>query len=126
MGRLAALDLGDETPDGGRVQGDAEPFEGAAVGVALLGGGFVQVFDAFSPFGLFETAELVFQPGEDAPAFRGVVPRVLFGFEEALTPLVFFVLALMSKEAAVTLEGAGLINVLRANDPQIFTDPSSI
>ena len=31
-----------------------------------------------------------------------------------------------TKEAPVTLEGAGLINVLRANDPQIFTDPSSI
>jgi minor extracellular serine protease Vpr len=31
-----------------------------------------------------------------------------------------------TKEASVTLEGAGLINVARANDPQIFTDPSSI
>jgi subtilisin family serine protease len=31
-----------------------------------------------------------------------------------------------TKEASVTLEGAGLINVLRANDPQVFTDPASI
>jgi hypothetical protein len=31
-----------------------------------------------------------------------------------------------TKEAPVTLEGAGLINVARANDPQVFTDPSSL
>ncbi len=31
-----------------------------------------------------------------------------------------------TSEAAVTLEGAGLINVARANDPQIFSDPSSV
>ena len=31
-----------------------------------------------------------------------------------------------TKEASVTLEGAGLINVARANDPQIFTNPTSI
>ena len=31
-----------------------------------------------------------------------------------------------TSEAAVTLEGAGLINVARANDPQIFTDPASV
>src|SRR5262249_29835133 len=31
-----------------------------------------------------------------------------------------------TKEAPVTLEGAGLINVPRADDPQIFTDPMSI
>ena len=31
-----------------------------------------------------------------------------------------------TSEAAVTLEGAGLINVARANDPQIFSDPASI
>ena len=31
-----------------------------------------------------------------------------------------------TSEAAVTLEGAGLINVARANDPQIFSDPASV
>jgi minor extracellular serine protease Vpr len=31
-----------------------------------------------------------------------------------------------TSEAAVTLEGAGLINVARANDPQIFTNPASL
>jgi subtilisin family serine protease len=31
-----------------------------------------------------------------------------------------------TKEAAVTLEGAGLINVARADSPQVFTDPASI
>jgi hypothetical protein len=31
-----------------------------------------------------------------------------------------------TKEAAVTLEGAGLINVARADNPQVFTDPASI
>jgi subtilisin family serine protease len=31
-----------------------------------------------------------------------------------------------TKEAAVTLEGSGLINVARADSPQVFTDPASI
>jgi minor extracellular serine protease Vpr len=31
-----------------------------------------------------------------------------------------------TKEALVTLQGAGLANVLAADDPQIFTDPSSL
>jgi minor extracellular serine protease Vpr len=31
-----------------------------------------------------------------------------------------------TKEAAVTLEGSGLINVARADSPQLFTDPASI
>ena len=31
-----------------------------------------------------------------------------------------------TKEAAVTLEGAGLINVARADSPQVFTNPASI
>ena len=31
-----------------------------------------------------------------------------------------------TKEAAVTLEGAGLINIPRADDPQIFTNPASL
>ena len=31
-----------------------------------------------------------------------------------------------TQEAPVTLEGAGLINVARADDPQIFTDPASL
>ena len=30
-----------------------------------------------------------------------------------------------TKEAAVTLEGSGLINVARADSPQLFTDPAS-
>ena len=31
-----------------------------------------------------------------------------------------------TREAPVTLEGGGLINVPRANDPQVFTDPASL
>jgi len=31
-----------------------------------------------------------------------------------------------TQEAAVTLEGAGLINVMAADDPQLFTNPSSL
>ena len=31
-----------------------------------------------------------------------------------------------TQEAPVTLEGGGLINVVRANDPKVFTDPASL
>jgi hypothetical protein len=31
-----------------------------------------------------------------------------------------------TQEAPVTFEGGGLINVMRANDPQVFTDPASL
>src|SRR5258706_4677391 len=57
------------------------------------------------------------RPGPPSPP-PGIYPARTQRTQRRATP--------RTKEAPVTLEGAGLANVLAADDPQVFTDPTSL